>query len=98
MATAIRTPFRESHGGTIAEDQLKVAEQTASYTAKPEGGEDDSEPVASAEIQPPEDPDAEDAADREDPQERLARVIKEHDLNQLFVAFTDPFKDVLFLV
>jgi type I restriction enzyme R subunit len=36
-----------------------------------------------------EEPDAEDAADElADPQEQLARIIREHDLNQLMVAFT----------
>lgn len=37
----------------------------------------------------PEDPDAEDAAeDTQDEEEQIARIIREHDLNQLFVAFT----------
>jgi type I restriction enzyme R subunit len=36
-----------------------------------------------------EDPDAEDAADEEkDEEEKIARIIREHDRNQLFVAFT----------
>ncbi len=36
-----------------------------------------------------EDPDAEDAQeDQEDEEENIARIIREHDLNQLFVAFT----------
>jgi type I restriction enzyme R subunit len=35
------------------------------------------------------DPDAEDAADEgEDDEEKIAKIIREHDLNQLFVAFT----------
>lgn len=35
------------------------------------------------------DPDAEDAADNgQDEEEKIARIIREHDLNQLFVAFT----------
>jgi type I restriction enzyme R subunit len=37
----------------------------------------------------PEDPDAEDASEEEqDEQEEIAKIIREHDLNQLFVAFT----------
>ncbi len=37
----------------------------------------------------PEDPDAEDAADDEkDEEEKIAQIIREHDRNQLFVAFT----------
>ncbi|MDP9201734.1 MAG: DEAD/DEAH box helicase family protein [Gemmatimonadota bacterium] len=36
-----------------------------------------------------EDPDAEDAVDEEkDEEEKIAKIIREHDLNQLFVAFT----------
>lgn len=37
----------------------------------------------------PEDPDAEDAAeDTQDEEEQIAKIIREHDVNQLFVAFT----------
>lgn len=36
----------------------------------------------------PEEPDAEDAKDESDDEEAIARIIREHDHNQLFVAFT----------
>lgn len=36
----------------------------------------------------PDDPDAEDAQNDEDHEEKIAKIIREHDRNQLFVAFT----------
>lgn len=51
---------------------------------------DDDAPAAPepANAAAPADPDAEDAADQSDPQDAIAKTIREHDLNQLFVAFT----------
>lgn len=77
MATAIRTPFRET---------LTVEEAPGTYET--DESEEQFEIIGSAVARLVTEPDAEDAQDREDPQDKLARVIREHDLNQLFVAFT----------
>lgn len=75
MATAIRTPFRAT-GGQIEESVEDEDEDDAQSAPEP------------AKTASPADPDAEDAADQSDPQDAIAKAIREHDLNQLFVAFT----------
>lgn len=84
MATAIRTPFRDEVQ-SVREDLPMVAESTVSYGAP---DEDEVPEPTPAEERAAETPDAEDAQEQEDPQDRIGRVIREHDLNQLFVAFT----------
>ena len=86
MATAIRTPFRDSSSDAMGEKLANVAEEPAAYlTGNPE---EESEPAELAAVHAADEPDAEDAQDQEDPQDKIAKVIEEHDLNQLFVAFT----------
>lgn len=86
MATAIRTPFRNSSVDTVGEELVQVAEEPASYLGdNPEEGGEHAELAA---LHAADEPDAEDAQDQEDPQDKIAQVIEEHDLNQLFVAFT----------
>lgn len=86
MATAIRMPFRSSAPDIMGEGLLLAAEKPAIYL---EGDTDEEiEPAVRAAEHAADEPDAEDAQDQEDPQETIARIIKEHDLNQLFVAFT----------
>jgi type I restriction enzyme R subunit len=89
MATAIRIPFREQRelsSGT--EDLPKVAEAAKVYQVLGEDEEEAFQELGSAETRSASDPDVEDLQDQEDPQDEMARVIREHDLNQLFVAFT----------
>ena len=53
-----------------------------------EGEEDQQQEPDTAATRSPGEPDAEDAVDQTDPQDAIAKIIREHDLNQLFVAFT----------
>ena len=78
MATAIRAPFREN--------LLVVAEESTEYVEGEFEGSD--EPPTAAAVSDSTTPDAEVAQEQTDPQDRIAKVIREHDLNQLFVAFT----------
>lgn len=81
MATAIRTPFRDASSTEVRESLAMVAEGPAQYMAvEPE---DPDQPPTPAEAN-----DAEDAQEQADPQNQIVKVIREHDLNQLFVAFT----------
>lgn len=86
MARERSQPFRSEPVFQVREPMAMVAETPAVYRLGEE--EDEDEPVEVATSHAPGEPDAEDAQDREDPQERIARVIAEHDLNQLFIAFT----------
>lgn len=86
MATAIRTPFRSAPTTEVHDAMIMVAE-----TPPPHGvvdAEDFAELPTPAETHDAETPDAEDAQEQADPQDQIAKVILEHDLNQLFVAFT----------
>ena len=76
MATAIRTPFREmvTAGGS---GSAAVSVHSVSPVTPEE-----------AEAHKSEEPDTEDTQYTEDPQDQLARTIREKDLNQLFVAYT----------
>jgi len=86
MATAIRTPFRAA---PPAEEQqcavLKAAETPWMYSGD---AEEITESPTVAQTHDAQMPDAEDAQESVDPQDAIAKVIREHDLNQLFVAFT----------
>lgn len=83
MATAIRTPFRETLRKLLHGEELRDVE-------RPDSNDEDDivGPMDKAAVHTPDEPDAVDAADSEDPQDKLVKVIQEHDLNQLFVAFT----------
>jgi type I restriction enzyme R subunit len=85
-ANAIRSPFRYALPTEGLEELAMVAEAPAPYLT----GDVDEMPETPtpAEMQAADVPDAEDAQELEDPQEEIAKVIREHDLNQLFVAFT----------
>lgn len=86
MATAIRTPFRASPAAAVAGELQEVAEQPVGYLTGEAEEEVEVETVAVGHAA--DEPDAEDAQDQQDPQDKIAKVIEEHDLNQLFVAFT----------
>ena len=86
MATAIRTPFRDAPTTQVRECMVLAADPFMPYIAVNE--EDSIEAPTPAETHDVDTPDAEDAQQQEDPQDQIARVIREHDLNQLFVAFT----------
>ena len=69
----------------------KMAGSTRAPFRSNNTAEDEEEPrqePATAAVSSPADPDAEDAVDQADPQDVIAKAIREHDLNQLFVAFT----------
>ncbi len=85
MATATRTLFRDAPSPKVREELGMVAETLAAYRI---GEEESPAPPTLAETHGADTPDAEDAQEQGDPQERIAEVIREHDLNQLFVAFT----------
>jgi len=87
MATAIRTPFRDTIA-IVAEDLPKVTEIPTIYKIGRVEEEEECCQVKPAASRPPDKPDIEDAQDNQDPQDVIANVIKEHDLNQLFIAFT----------
>jgi type I site-specific restriction-modification system R (restriction) subunit len=91
-ATAIRTPFRavpqqDASAPTDSADEPlpAVAESPEVYQAEQDVVE---APPGIAEAHDSEAPDLDDTADSADPEERIADVIRQHDLNQLFVAFT----------
>lgn len=87
MATAIRTPFRHAPLSVVQDDALrKVAEPPPPHIVG--AAVESAVAPTSAEIHDSETPDAEDAQEQADPQDQIAKVIREHDLNQLFVAFT----------
>jgi len=83
-------PFRAASSSQVIEGLAMAAETPPAFRVAVTEGEDDDEMDAttSAEIHRPDVPDAEDAQDHEDPQDKIAQVIAEHDLNQLYVAFT----------
>lgn len=86
MATAIRTPFREVPPTQVQDGLAMVAEEPSPYVVA-----NDEEPAYAptpAETHGLETPDAEDAQEPADSQDQITKVIREHDLNQLFVAFT----------
>lgn len=87
MASAIRTPFRNAPSTGGSADAVHLVADTPT----PHGvgdAEDLEELPTPAETHDVETPDAEDAQEQADPQDQIAKVIREHDLNQLFVAFT----------
>lgn len=86
MATAIRTPFRDTPPTHVREDLARVAEEPEAYAMA--GNEEPAAPPTPADTHAAETPDAEDTQEPVDPQDQIANVIREHDLNQLFVAFT----------
>jgi len=77
-------PFKGSYDVVSESGALLVAEPTRTYLV----AEEAKRPTVSAEIHSSEQPDAEDAQDREDPEDKIAKAIKQHNLNQLYVAFT----------
>jgi len=87
MARERSKPFREDSPLYVREGLSRVAEPPAVYYVG-NAEEEDSEEVTAVAVHAPQEPDAEDAQDQEDPQDKIAKVIAEHDLNQLFVAFT----------
>lgn len=89
MATAIRIPFREERDYLPGAEALPmVAEATTGFHTLGEDEEEAPQDPGFAETRSMDAPDAEDLQDLEDPQDEMVRVIREHDLNQLFVAFT----------
>lgn len=86
-AAAIRTPFRNTPSSEVRKDVVTLVAETA----PPYGlanGEELAELPTLAETHDAEIPDGEDAQEQTDPQDEIAKIIREHDLNQLFVAFT----------
>jgi type I restriction enzyme R subunit len=88
MARERSMPFRAAPSLQEEENLAMVAEAPAVYCVREPEDEDEAEEAATAEIHRPDVPDAEDAQDHEDPQDKISKVIAEHDLNQLYVAFT----------
>jgi type I restriction enzyme R subunit len=86
MATAIRTPFRDAPSTEVRESLAMVAEEPTQYMAGEL--EESDQPLTPADTHAAETPDAKDALEPADPQDQIANIIREHDLNQLFVAFT----------
>lgn len=86
MARERSTPFRTSTPRVTTEALPKVAELPGVYIADAE--EDEQDAAVQAASRAADEPDAEDAQDKIEPQDKIAKVIEEHDLNQLFVAFT----------
>lgn len=86
MATAIRTPFRYAPLSEGQDELAMAAEDSVPYIAG--NGAEPAEPPTLAETHEEHAPDAEDAQEQADPQDQITKVIREHDLNQLFVAFT----------
>jgi type I restriction enzyme, R subunit len=87
MATAIRTPFRNAPTTEGEEEALRmVAEAPLSYVA--EDVEELVDAPTTAEIHDAAAPDAQDSQELAEAQDHIVKVIREHDLNQLFVAFT----------
>ena len=87
MATAIRTPFRNASSTEVQE----AVDVTATRGSAPQGEAEEEDAVdepTPAESHDVEEPDAEDAQEATEAQDEIAKVIREHDLNQLFVAFT----------
>lgn len=78
MASAIRTPFRDTASTEVSENDLLIVAD----------GEEPAEPPTAADTHDADAPDAEDTQEPLDPQDQIAKIIREHDLNQLFVAFT----------
>ncbi len=87
MATAIRTPFRDASVTEFRVDMSMVAEEPALYY-EVDNEEEPAESPTLAETHEAGAPDAEDTSEQDDLQDRIAKVIRERDLNQLFVAFT----------
>ncbi|QDV62758.1 DEAD/DEAH box helicase family protein [Crateriforma conspicua] len=69
-------------------DAEAVSEKLGSYTVEEDDDAEEAEVVTETAKTGADDPDVEDATEKEDPQDKLAKVIEERDLNQLFVAFT----------
>jgi type I restriction enzyme, R subunit len=86
LATAVRLPFRGLATEAVSEELPMAADGLGVYLE--ENGEDDLYPPEAAMERAAEEPDAEDAQDEIDPQDTIAKIIREADLNQLFVAFT----------
>jgi type I restriction enzyme R subunit len=87
MATAVRLPFRVLGTGAVSEDLLMAAD--CGQRVYSEGNSEDEVPtLETANERSAEEPDVEDAQDQVDPQDTIANIIREADLNQLFVAFT----------
>ncbi|KIU53303.1 restriction endonuclease subunit S [Pseudomonas putida] len=84
MATAIRTPFRTSALNEVPESTVLADAETYDIG----DAEEFAEHPTPAEAHDTEAPDAEDAQEQDDPQDQIAKIIREYDLNQLFVAFT----------
>jgi len=88
MARERSQPFRAEPAFQVSETLAMVAQTPAVYRVGKEEDEDENGEVTTAAVHAPGEPDAEDAQDQQDPQDQIARVIAEHDLNQLFIAFT----------
>ena len=86
-ASAIRTPFRDGlHTSEHGEDLPISTEVSPDYRNLVAG--DKEQMFESVEVREKDEPDVEDVKNREDPQDTINNVIREHDLNQTFVAFT----------
>jgi len=86
MARERSLPFRVEAAFPACDPIQMVAEEPE--IGSPGQDEEDAVEVTTAAAHAPGEPDAEDAQDQQDPQDMIARVIAEHDLNQLFIAFT----------
>lgn len=86
LATAIRIPFRNEPVASECEALPTAAEPSDLYSSGPV--EELADPPEQVERHGAEEPDAVDDQEQEDPQRQLAKVIREHDVNQLFIAFT----------
>ena len=90
MARERSQPFRAEPSSRLQDHTPLAAETPPAYAEALEDEEQayEIEELTTASVHAPEEPDAEDAQNQEDPQDQIARAIAEHDLNQLFVAFT----------
>lgn len=90
MARERSQPFRTEPSSRLQDHTPLAAETPPAYAEALEDEEQayEIEELTTASVHAPEEPDAEDAQNQEDPQDQIARAIAEHDLNQLFVAFT----------
>jgi type I restriction enzyme R subunit len=86
LAKAVRLPFRGLTTEAVSEALPMAADGLGVYQGG--HGEDDLYPPQAAMERAVDEPDAEDAQDQIDPQDTIATIIREADLNQLFVAFT----------
>jgi len=87
----LRVAFLIDEAHRSQEGKMATAIRTPFRTGKAAEHDEEEEPQREpdkATLTSPASPDAENATEQEDPQDAIAGIIREHDLNQLFVAFT----------